>query len=515
MQTFTIHKPEIRSPHGMVAAQNRHAAMAGAAVLARGGNAMDAAVVTALVLSVVEPWLSGIGGGGFLLHADGVTGAIDALDFNVTAPRGLDTSEYPLSANKVGNWFDWPSVEDDRNVSGYSSICVPGAVAGLAEALARFGTIGWAEALQPAIEHAERGLEIDWFASLSIAVEAAALAKFPATSQIFLDEGRAPRPGDAGSPSRRPMAAKARLLRRLASAGARDFYEGEVGALIVKDLAAGGSRIVAEDFATFQPQWKQPIRGNYRAFEINAVPGLSGGPSLLDAAARLVKMGLSGSTSPADAALLYATAIRETYELRLTTLGHHASPAAGCTSHLSVVDANGSMVSLTNTLLSRFGSKVVLPEAGILMNNGIMWFDPRPGQPNSIAAGAKPLANMCPIILRKDGVPVLAIGAAGGRTIFPTVLQIISFIADFGLSLEEAFQRPRIDASTAVIKVNSRADPAVLSRVGARFPVEMVEDTLYPVNFAIPSAVMRSDSENIGMAHPLSPWAAVAVGARK
>ena len=124
------------------------------------------------------------------------------------APRGLDTSEYPLSANKVGNWFDWPSVEDDRNVSGYSSICVPGAVAGLAEALARFGTIGWAEALQPAIEHAERGLEIDWFASLSIAVEAAALAKFPATSQIFLDEGRAPRPGDTGSPSRRPMAAQ-------------------------------------------------------------------------------------------------------------------------------------------------------------------------------------------------------------------------------------------------------------------------------------------------------------------
>jgi gamma-glutamyltranspeptidase/glutathione hydrolase len=95
------------------------------------------------------------------------------------------------------------------------------------------------------------------------------------------------------------------------------------------------------------------------------------------------------------------------------------------------------------------------------------------------------------------------------------VLQIISFIADFGLSLEEAFQHPRIDASTPVIKVNSRADPAVLSRVGARFPVEMVEDTLYPVNFAIPSAVMRSDSENIGMAHPLSPWAAVAVGARK
>ena len=173
------------------------------------------------------------------------------------------------------------------------------------------------------------------------------------------------------------------------------------------------------------------------------------------------------------------------------------------------------MVSLTNTLLSRFGSKVVLPEAGILMNNGIMWFDPRPGQPNSIAAGAKPLANMCPIILRKDGVPVLAIGAAGGRTIFPTVLQIISFIADFGLSLEEAFQRPRIDASTPSSRSTRVPTLPFAAVLEPRFPVEMVEDTLYPVNFAIPSAVMRSDSENIGMAHPMSPWAAVAVGARK
>lgn len=512
MQTFTVHKPEIHSRHGMVAAQNRYAAEAGAAVLSRGGNAMDAAVVTALVLSVVEPWLSGIGGGGFLLHADGTTGTVDTLDFNVTAPANLDASEYPLAKNKTGNWFDWPTVEDDRNVIGYSSICVPGAVAGLAEALRRFGSISWQDALQPAIEHAERGLEVDWFASLSLAVEASSLAKFPATAEIFLDDGRAPSAGDRKAPRYRPMPAKARLLRRLAKAGARDFYEGEVARLIAQDLAGGGSSIVADDLAVYQPRWNDPAKGTYGGVEINAIPGLSGGPSFLDAAQRLSAMNLSRSAAPADAALAYATAIREAYERRLTTMGHGATPEAGCTTHVSVVDAAGNMVSLTNTLLSRFGSKVVLPQAGMLMNNGVMWFDPRPSQPNSIAAGVRPLANMCPLILRKDGKPMLAIGAAGGRTIFPTVLQILSYVLDFGLTLEEAFHRPRVDASTPVIKINAQADPAIIGRVGTAFPVEIVEDTLYPVNFAIPSAVMRRDGENIGMAHPTSPWAAVAVG---
>jgi gamma-glutamyltranspeptidase/glutathione hydrolase len=150
-----------------------------------------------------------------------------------------------------------------------------------------------------------------------------------------------------------------------------------------------------------------------------------------------------------------------------------------------------------------------LPEAGILMNNGILWFDPRPGQPNAVAPGVKPLANMCPLILSRDGKPHLAIGAAGGRTIFPTVLQLISHLADFGLSLEDAFHRPRLDASTPTIRVNAAAGPSVAEKIKTRFPVEVVEDTIYPTNFSVPSAVMRQDGQNIGMAHPTSPWSAV------
>jgi gamma-glutamyltranspeptidase/glutathione hydrolase len=513
MQTFTVRKAEVHSRHGLVAAQNYHAATAGAAVLARGGNAMDAAIVTALTLSVVEPWLSGVGGGGFLLHSDGATGEVATLDFNVVAAQDLDPFDYPLSGGDSGNWFAWPAVKDERNATGYHSIAVPGAVAGFAAALERFGTISFAEALAPAIEHAERGLEIDWFAALSLAADAAALAQFPASAELLLDQGRAPRPGDPGRPIYKPMPRKASLLRRLAHAGARDFYEGEIARMLVADLEAGGSRIRLADLAVYNPVWSQPLHGTYRSFEISAIPGLSGGPSFVQACAQLETSGLTGATSPADAALIYADVIREAYRVRLTRMGHAANPQVGCTTHLSVVDASGNMVSLTNTLLSRFGSKIVLPQAGILMNNGIMWFDPRPGQPNFMAPGTKPLANMCPLIVRRAGGPSLAMGAAGGRTIFPTLLQILSYVVDYGMTLEDAFHMPRIDASTPTIRVNTRAENSVVARIGSRYPVEIVEDTLYPTNFAVPSAVLRwPNGTNTGMAHHTSPWAGVAIG---
>ena len=201
------------------------------------------------------------------------------------------------------------------------------------------------------------------------------------------------------------------------------------------------------------------------------MPGLSGGPSLLEALDLLAPRTGWGERPDARAALAYARAAREAYRRRLTGMGHAGlSRDPGCTSHVSVVDAQGNMVSLTNTLLSRFGSKVVLPQAGILMNNGMMWFDPRPGQPNSMAGGARPLANMCPLILGRDGRPELAIGAAGGRSIFPALLQLISYLVDYGMTLEEAFHTPRIDASTPTIKVNAAAAPDVAAAVGPRLP---------------------------------------------
>ena len=504
---WMVRKGEVRSDKGLVACQNWLAAEAGAAVLARGGNAMDAAVTTALVLSVVEPWLSGIGGGGFLLRADGESGKVDTLDFNVNSSRNLDPATYPLAEGRDGDWFDWPAVKDDRNLIGYHSICVPGAIAGLAQALARFGTISFAEALQPAIEHARRGLVLDWFTVLCLAIDAEGLGRFPASAELYLQDGRAPRVPETGSNRTIPMPRKAAMLERLAQAGWRDFYEGEVAASIVGDLKAGGSPIDISEMRDYQPVWRDPISTSFAGMTVHAMGGLSGGPTLSAVLGELDTALPEGEPLSGRAALAFARAIRRASEHRLRTLGHASGES--CTSHLSVVDASGTMVSLTNTLLSRFGSKVVLPGTDLLMNNGVMWFDPRPGQPNSIAPGVRPLANMSPILATENGKPKLALGAAGGRQIMPAVAQIIAYVAAYGMSLEEAFHAPRIDASNVRLRVNRRAKPDVAARVGEEFPVEIVEDTLYPVNFAIPSAVLRDGGENVGMAHPHHPWAAV------
>ncbi|MFD2237944.1 gamma-glutamyltransferase family protein [Aureimonas populi] len=504
---WTVRKREVRSEKGLVACQNVLAAEAGAAALSRGGNAMDAAVTAALALSVVEPWLSGVGGGGFLLHADGRTGAVDALDFNVHSSRNLDPAHYPLAEGGEGNWFNWPPVKDDRNLIGYGSICVPGAVAGLSQALERFGTISFAEALQPAIEHARRGLVLDWFALLALAIDANGLSRFPASAALFLKEGRAPRGSEPGIVRTLPMPRKAAMLERLASAGARDFYEGEVAASLIADLNAGGSPIDAAELRDYAPRWREPLRACYRGWSVHAIPGLSGGPTLVAALGELDRTLSDGDPLGGHTALAFARAIRRATEHRLRTLGH--AGGGSCTTHLSVVDRDGTMVSLTNTLLSRFGSKVVLPGTDLLMNNGMMWFDPRPGQPNSIAPGVRPLANMCPVIATEAGLPRLALGAAGGRQIMPAVAQILSYAAGFGLSLEEAMNAPRIDASGVTLRVNRKARPDVATRLAEEFPVEIVDDTLYPVNFSIPSAVARDGAENIGMAHPNHPHAAV------
>lgn len=507
-ESWTIRKGETRSRNGLIACQNRLAAEAGAAVLSRGGNAVDAAVVTTLVLSIVEPWPSGIGGGGFLLRADGATGTVDTLDFNVISAQNLDPQDYPLTAGRDGDWFNWPSITGDRNLIGYSSICTPGAIAGLAEALEKFGTLTWEEALQPAIEHARRGTKLDWFTVLALAIDAAGLSRFPASSEIFLVDGRPPRAPERGVDAFLPMQVKAATLERLAKAGARDFYEGETARRIVADLQDGGSRIGAKDLASYRPRWLEPLKHGYRGLDIYAMGGLSGGPTMIDAISELDKSLPTEDPLSGKSALAFARALRRASEHRLRSLGH--AGGGSCTTHVSVVDSTGTMVSLTNTLLSRFGSKVVLPQTGFLMNNGMMWFDPRKGQSNSIAPGVRPLANMCPIIATRDGRPYMALGAAGGRQIMPAVVQLLSYVACFGLSLEDAFMSPRIDASGVTIMVDRRARADVANRLSGEFPVEIVEDTLYPVNFAVPSAVMRDGDEFVAMAHPNHPWAATA-----
>jgi gamma-glutamyltranspeptidase/glutathione hydrolase len=190
-------------------------------------------------------------------------------------------------------------------------------------------------------------------------------------------------------------------------------------------------------------------------------------------------------------------------------MGESEGRALSSTTHLNVIDRDGNMVALTQTLLSVFGSKVVLPATGILMNNGVMWFDPRPGAPNSLAPAKRPLTNMCPVIARREGKPWFAIGASGGRKIFPAVLQIASFLIDHGMSLEDAFHQPRIDASGGEhVGVDPRLPQEVKNALSGKFTVHPAELAVYPANFACPSAVLDDlkTGERFGISDVMSPW---------
>lgn len=506
--TWTPGKVMAQGAGGMVAAQHKVAAQAGAAVLARGGNAMDAAVTTALVLSVVEPWLSGIGGGGFLIWRDGATGQARSLDFAMRAPLGLNPQDYPLVPGKDGDWFDWPQVEGQRNLIGVHSICVPGAIAGLSEALATHGTISWAEALDPAIAEADKGLMVDWFTNLCLSIDAPNLLTDPVSAAMLLRDGRAPAVGGTGAEVRLPLGAKPATLRRLALAGAADFYTGQIARDLIADMADLGGRMTLEDLALYRPSWGVPLELDWAGARILAMPGLSGGPALLDALGRI------GANDCADARhhAQVADAIRAAYATRLNTAGHAASRAGidpGCTTHVSVIDRHGNAVSLTNTLLSRFGSKVTGARTGMLLNNGMMWFDPRPGQPNSMAPGAQPLANMCPVVAELPQGGTLAIGAAGGRQIMPALVQLLAYRLLHGMDLGQALSHPRLDASGPRIVLDRRLPDGTAGLIGRAHDVELVDDLLYPVQFAIPSAVERCPDGTLhGMVHPNHPWSA-------
>ena len=502
------------SAEGIVVAQHATAAAAGAQILASGGNAVDAAVATAFALGVVEPWMSGAGGAGYLIFGNAASREVKVVDFGLVAAAKLDAQRYKLTGGRDTELFGWPLVEGGRNAKGYESICVPGSVDGLGLALEAFGRKKLPEVLAPAIHLAEKGLPVSWYTTLQIAVSAAELAEFPASREAYLPDGLPAVPAGDGTLRYLPRPQLAATYRRLAAAGRRDFYEGELAAAIAGDLAKGGSAISAADLAAYRAQIVEAQTLDYRGVRLHAATALTGGPTYLKAMA-----GIDARSSAMPAAypeahhfLIYAEEIRHAFAERFKAMG--AGSPASHTTHLSVTDRDGNMVALTNTLLSRFGSKVVLSETGITMNNGMMWFDPEPGKPNSIAAGKRPLSNMCPVVITRDGAPWAALGASGGRRIIPAIVQLTSFMVDFGMPLEKAFAVPRLDASTDKVVCDNRFPPEVVEALSARLPVEIVENTLYPGHFANPSAVMRPQASNLntGMAHIYSPSAAAMVG---
>ena len=196
------------------------------------------------------------------------------------------------------------------------------------------------------------------------------------------------------------------------------------------------------------------------------------------------------------------------YVERLKSLGD--KPTNSCTTHFCAADSEGNMVALTQTLMSLFGSAVMLPKTGITMNNGMLWFDPEPNKPNSIAAGKRPLCNICPVVVVKDGQPWFCIGASGGRRIVPAVSQLALMLIDRGMDVEAAFHQPKIDVSgVGPIRVNRDLPDAVKKAIAARLPIVEVTNHMSPLGFANPCAIVRDPAtgELTGMNEVMSPWA--------
>ena len=507
-----MRKPAVTGTGGLVAAQHAGAAEVGARVLEGGGNAVDAALAASLALCVLEPWMSGLGGGGFMVIAK-PDGAAEVIDFGMVAPARLDPAAYPLVDGRDDELFGWPAVLEQRNLLGPLSIAVPGQAAGLGLAYGRHASMPWADLAAPAIALARRGLPVTWYATLRIAGGASDLIRFDGARDVYLPGGLPPVPNADGTPVHLSLGRLGETLERLAEVGPQDLATGELAHLLVRDVEAAGGMLASDDLARYRARPSAPLLTDHAGATFATPGGLTAGPTFAHALALLRGKIPRGRPSPAAYAA-WAGALLGAYQARLATMGDvddRRDPA--CTTHLCVVDRAGTTVSLTQTLLSVFGSKIVSPSTGILLNNGIMWFDPRPGGPNAMAPGKRPLSNMCPVIALRDGRPWFALGASGGRRILPAVLQISSMLAESGFDLEDAFHAPRIDVSGGPeVTADRRLSAEVLAHLRDRFAVREVEHGVLPNLFACPTAVLRDPgtARASGMTDPMQPVAGVA-----
>lgn len=503
-------KPAVAGAGGVVVAQNRVAASVGADVLAKGGNAVDAAIATAFALDVVEPWMSGIGGGGALLVARPGDAVPTVVDFSMVAPAALDPADYPLGEGASSDLFGWPLVKGNRNVVGPGAVAVPGAVDGYGLALERFGSWSWADVIAPAIRLAEGGLLCDWFTILQIARAAADLSAFPASRDAFLPNGYPP--AEAMPPVRIPRGAQAATLRALSEGGRRAFYEGPLADRIAADVQAAGGVLTGDDLAGYRAEIRSPLSISFAGGVVHGLPELSGGPTM----ARVLKAldGRLPDRPDAGGHVAMAEALFEAFADRLARMGDEAGRRGeACTTHVSVVGGDGTLVTLTTTLLSVFGSRLVLPGTGVLMNNGINWFDPRPGRPNGLGPAKRPLCNYNPAIVARGDGRGFALGASGGRKIIGAVTQLVIYLMRFGMGVEDALAYPRFDVSgTRTLMADPRFADRVQAALRERFDTVAGPLSVLPNNYACPSIVARAEGAHRGGADPIHPWAeAIAV----
>jgi gamma-glutamyltranspeptidase / glutathione hydrolase len=463
---------------GLVVADSELAAGAGMEMLKRGGNAVDAAVATAFALAVVDQASSGLGGGGFMMIYEAKERRAHALDFRETAPEAARADQYARNGKPAR----------DLSLTGALAVAVPGEVAGLLEAAKRFGSLPLQVLLAPAIRYATDGFPVDATLRYAIDRQQAAMRKFPDLGRIYMHRGVVPAEGET---IRQPELGD--TLKAIASHGSEVFYQGWIGEAIAETVKKHGGALSLDDLKHYKAVWRQPLLGSYRRRTVVAMPPpSSGGVAILQTLN--VLEGHQLNKLPHNSATylhLLIEALKHAFADRAQYLGDpdfvdaptgrlisrdyaawirgRISPAKtqppkfygmvnfkaeqGGTTHFSVMDRNGNAVACTMSVNTRFGSKLLAPKTGIVLNNEMDDFSIYPvgnvyglmgNEANSLQPRKRPLSSMSPTIILRGDRPELVVGGAGGPRIISATLQTILNVIDFRMPVDKAVQAPRV-----------------------------------------------------------------------
>ncbi len=549
---------EVLSERGVVSAGHADEAEAGVRALAEGGNAVDAVVAAAFTGFVVEPASCGLGGYGHLAAFLPGSGGFVTVDHGPRVPAAARADMFEIADSAAPLYYGWPATVGRRNEWGHSAVAVPGSVAGLCAAHERFGRLPLAQVLEPAIEAAERGLDVSWSLVLFLNERLSDIRRVPAAADLLLRDGDLPRPpGWGGVRDRIDLSELAGTLRRIAREGAAGFHDGPVAEAIEREVCANGGLVTAADLRGYEPRilLEQPARYRgheyvtafdqvgYETFNILDRFDLAAfGPDSLafrhvvaEAMAAafadnsayfgdpdLVESPVRGLSSPAFAAFRASGISLEAALPRPVAPAdpwpYDEGPAPRRlpyrgTSQMAAADADGNVVSLITSLTHAFGSLVLVPGTGVLLNNSMVNFDPRPGRPNSIAPGKLPIFAAPTLVATRDGEGVFAGGGSGGYRILSGVVHSALHSFDFGMDVQAAIDAPRVHCQGGPTLVDARIPSSVIQ--GLRdlgHEVQVVLDDPGVTNFGRISAVSRDPATGLLRAGSGPAWWTASAG---
>ena len=510
---MTTIKHPARGSWGAVAANHPLGAAAGAEMLAAGGNAADAAVATLFALTVVEPMMVGLLGGG-LSHVRLPDGEHVVLDGLGAAPALSRPDQFtPLPGA--------PALETvgDANAEGAQAVASAGAVVGWCTLLERFGSMDLADVMAPAIRHAAQGFRVTPYLSDCVTDHVRELSRDPGLAALFLPGGRPVQPGD-----RLVQGAAADSLRAIAAEGPGALHGGALGRTVADHIEKEGGTLRLNDLADFTVQTRAPIRGTYRGHEIVAppppassgvhitqmlnilegfdLPGMAhDSPERLHLLAEVLKIAFADRAAasgdpdyvavPVEAITdrAYAAQRRAAIDparAQRWTAGIQPVGEAH-TTHMTAADASGLAVASTQTINSLFGARIMIPGTGMIGNNNMFLFDPRPGRALSIAPGKRVTTSQAPSFVLRDGKPLFALGLPGGLRIFGSVMQAILNLVDHGMTLQQAVEAPRLWTNGGPLELEpgfAAADAALRAMGHDVLPVRTVGGGMNGVAFA-------------------------------